>query len=242
MANCTTEDLKKVVEIISSIGPSKGFFLNKSKSTIWVGHDFKDNSNPTGLGIPKADPRGIQLLGAPIGSDAFIQEVVNDQISAIEETVASKLASLENPQVQLCLLRSCLLLPKLMYTLRTCKPASLLEAYKRFDAIQMAALEDILSSSISSLAWRQATLPVSMGGLGLRSATSHATAAYLSSLVQTKPVVDEILMGFPHQHNLDFPLSLFRAAAGTLSPTATASLSRHRRFFAKTSLLFDRLE
>ena len=44
MDDCTVigslEDIKKVVEIISTVSPSKGFFLNKSKSTIWVGHDF----------------------------------------------------------------------------------------------------------------------------------------------------------------------------------------------------------
>lgn len=125
-----------------------------------------------------------------------------------------------------------------MYTLRTCKPASLLEAYKRFDAIQMLALEDILASSISPLAWRQATLPVSMGGLGLRSASSHAPAAYLSSLVQTKSVVDEILMSFPHRHDLDFPLSVFRVAAGNIPPTVAADLSLDSDNFSQKHLSY----
>ena len=84
-----------------------------------------------------------------------------------------------------------------MYTLRTCKPASLIDIYKRFDNIQLTALEDILSTSLTHSARLQASLPVSMGGLGLRSASSHASAAYLSSLAQTKPIVDQILMSFP---------------------------------------------
>ena len=231
-------DLKKVVDIISTDGPNMGFFLNKAKSSIWVGHHFADNSDPTGLGIPKADPRGIQLLGSPIGTDEFMQEVVQERISEIEQTIVSKLSSIENPQIQLCLLRSCLSLPKITYTLRTCKPAALASAYKRFDGIQFSALGEILSAPISPIAWRQATLPVSLGGLGLRSASSHASAAYLSSLVQTKAIVDEILMSFPSRHDLDFPLSLFRTAAGSLPPDVTASLSLDNADFSQKHLSY----
>ena len=85
------DDLRKVAEIISTNGPSKGLFLNKSKSSIWVGSQYENNPDPTGLGIPKTDPRGIQLLGSPIGSDIFMQEVVNDRISLVESTIVSKL-------------------------------------------------------------------------------------------------------------------------------------------------------
>ena len=152
-------------------------------------------------------------------------EVVNSRISETETTILSKLSSISNPQVQLALLRSCLSLPKLLYTLRTCKPTSLTAAYQRFDEIQYSALEDILGSPLSPLAWRQASLPVSLGGLGLRSASSHAAAAYLSSLAQTKPTVDHILMSFPFRHDLDFPISFFRAAAGSLSPSVLETLT-----------------
>ena len=232
------ENLKKVIGILSSDGPSLGFFLNRSKSSIWVGHHFKDNPDPTGLGIPKSDPRGLELLGTPIGSDDLVQEFVNDRISGIEKSIVSNLSVLENPQIQLSLLRSCLSLPKIVYTLRTCKPASLDAAYKRFDNIQFSALEDILASSISSFAWRQATLPVSLGGLGLRSASSHSAAAYLSSLVQTKPLVDEILMSFPSRHDLDFPLTIFCTAAGSLPPTVTASLDPDTGDFSQKHLSY----
>ena len=219
------EDLRKVIDILSTDGPSRGFHLNAAKSSIWVGNDFPNNPDPTERNIPKTDPRGIQLLGSPIGSEDFMLEVVNSRISETEATIISKLSSLSNPQVQLALLRSCLSLPKLLYTLRTCKPTSLSPAYKRFDEIQYSALEDILGSSLSPLAWRQASLPVSLGGLGLRSASSHAAAAYLSSLAQTKSTVDQILMSFPFRHDLDFPISFFRAAAGSLSPTVLETLT-----------------
>ena len=104
-------------------------------------------------------------------------------------------------------------------------PSSLQPAYDRFDALQRSALEDILGASLTPHAWRQASLPVSLGGLGLRSASSHATAAYLSSLVQTKPMVDSILKAFPHRHDLDLPLTVFRTAAGAINSSALAALS-----------------
>ena len=231
------ENLKKALNIISGEGPSKGLFLNPSKCSIWVGERLQDNDDPTGFGIPKADPRGIQLLGSPIGSDAFMLEIVNKRISEIEDSLA-KLSTITNSQVQLSLLRSCLSLPKLIYTLRTCKPAALESAYKHFDAIQHSALEDILGASLTPLAWRQAALPVSLGGLGLRSASSHATAAYLSSLAQTRSIVDEILLNFPYRHDLDLPLSFFRAAAGSLSPSVVADLTSDTGDFSQKHLSY----
>ena len=42
--------------------------------------------------------------------------------------------------------------------------------------------------------------------------------------MQTKPIVDQILVNFPFRHDLDFPLSLFRTAAGTLPPDVAADL------------------
>ena len=231
-------DLKKALSIIYNEGPSKGLFLNPSKCSIWVGGLLQDNDDPTGLGIPKADPRGIQLLGSPIGSDSFMLEVVNKRISEVEETLISKLSTISNPQVQLSLLRSCLSLPKLMYTLRTCKPATLESAYKRFDDIQRSALEDIIGASLTSLAWRQAALPVSLGGLGLRSASTHASAAYLSSLVQTRSIVDLILIDFPDRHDLDLPLSIFRAAAGSLPPQVAADLNPDSGDFSQKHLSY----
>ena len=150
---------------------------------------------------------------------------VNERISKIQETVIERLPSIEDPQVKLQILRSCLSLPKLVYTLRTCKPSSLKGPYDRFDEMQHHALEEILGCSLTVTAWRQASLPVSMGGLGLRSASAHASAAYLSSVICSKQIVDEVLQNFPHRNSLDTPLAIFRTAAGTLPPEILDELS-----------------
>ena len=64
-----------------------------------------------------------------------------------------------------------------------------------------------------------------MGGLGLRSASAHASAAYLSSVIGSKQIVDEIHHNFPHRDSLDTPLAIFRTAAGTLPPAILEDLS-----------------
>ena len=63
-----------------------------------------------------------------------------------------------------------------------------------------------------------------MGGLGLRAASSHAPAAYLSSSVLTAPLVDNILRSYLHRHSLDLSLSIYRLAAGNLSALQVESL------------------
>ena len=232
------DSLRAVVDVLEKEGPSKGLFLNKEKSSVWVGQLFSGQADPLGRGIPRADPGGINLLGAPIGSNNFVQSSVNERISKVESAIITRLSTLSNPQIQLALLRSCLSLPKLMYTLRTARPAVLEDAYRRFDAIQRAALDDILDSSLTDSAWTQATLPVSMGGLGLRSAYEHSPAAYLSSLVQTKEIVDSLLGDFAFRQDLDASLSLFRSSVTSLPPSSIASLDPANGDFSQKHLSY----
>ena len=90
------KDITTVVDILTEDGPSKGLHLNQSKSSIWVGEHFEDTPDPTGRGIPKADSRGIQLLGSPIRTNAFMLEVVENasrrlKIALSESCLPSKI-------------------------------------------------------------------------------------------------------------------------------------------------------
>jgi hypothetical protein len=53
-----------------------------------------------------------------------------------------------------------------------------------FDGIIRDSLGIILGKPLTDRQWTQASLPVSLGGLGIRSAVAHATAAFLSSVAQ----------------------------------------------------------
>ena len=80
----------------------------------------------------------------------------------------------------LFLLKNCFALPKLLYVLRTspCFDHPLLQS---FDDLQFELLRKLLNINLVDHARQQASLPVSLGGLGVISATAIASSAFISS-------------------------------------------------------------
>ena len=107
------------------------------------------------------------------------------------------LDDLEDPQVELHLLRSCLGLCKVMFLLRTLPPGFAPEAFKHFDAGLRRSLERITNSFLDDLAWQQASLPINMGGLGLRQASAFALPAFVGSRNSTRELVLHLLGAAP---------------------------------------------
>lgn len=64
---------------------------------------------------------------------------------------------------------------------------------QEFDSITREALSRILGGPASDEAWSQAKLPISMGGIGLRSAEDHAAAAFSVSFLAAQPLVRALL-------------------------------------------------
>jgi hypothetical protein len=80
----------------------------------------------------------------------------------------------------LCLLQHALAIPKVLYILRTapCYQSSLLET---FDNVLRSLLEGICNIQLNADSWLQASLPISAGGLGIRSTVMLAPSAFLAS-------------------------------------------------------------
>ena len=96
--------------------------------------------------------------------------------------------------MEFSLLGNCFALPKVIFALRTTSPSvSTVEIWKNFTGSSRQVLSRILGQNLSDLEWNQAKLPVSMGGLGLRSPADHASAAYLSSIIQARDLLKEIV-------------------------------------------------
>ena len=91
------------------------------------------------------------------------------------------------------MLRSCLSLPKMVFLLRTCASIHILTALHQFDSILRKALDSLVGGPLSEWSWHKASLPSSLGGLNLRQASTHAPAAYISSVSQSRLLVSEIL-------------------------------------------------
>ena len=92
----------------------------------------------------------------------------------------------------LCLLKNALAMPQLQYILRTspCAGNSLLST---FDSVIHNGLSKILNVELNDSQWKQASLLVQMGGLGMRSACMLAPSAFLASAAATLSLQNAIL-------------------------------------------------
>ena len=91
------------------------------------------------------------------------------------------------------LLRSCLSLPKFNFSLGTCPPTAIQQATLAFDSLIRETLSDLAGGPLSDWAWKKASLPSSLGGLNLRSASLHAPAGFISSLTQSSSLITRII-------------------------------------------------
>ena len=140
--------------------------------------------DPLSRGIPRLTTRGTTLLGSPIGFQEFTRKSLQAKVEKIGEIVAL-LPNIEDPHLEFVVLRACLSLPKISFFLRTVNTMPFPQLLMEFDLLQREALSRILGTGLSDLQWHQAQLPVSMGGLGLRGASHHASCSYASSVLST---------------------------------------------------------
>ena len=125
------------------------------------------------------------------------------------------LGDMGDSQLETSLLRSCLALPKVSFVLHTCPPPHICHTTVDFNSAIHESLESIVGGPLSDWSWLKASLPSSRGGLNLRSASVHATAAFLASSSGSQLLVEQIL-GHPPG-----PPPHIRSA---LSPLASAAV------------------
>ena len=183
--------LAAVHDFLLAEGPAVGLYLSSAKSVIWCA-DLPFSEDPLHRGVPRAPAEGMELLGAPVGSASLVKEVLDKRVAKIEEVV-SKIHILEDPQAEYALLRSCLSLPKFRYAARTTHPCLHASSMRRFDGLMREALGGVVGHPLDDSQWSQASLPVSMGGLGFRSASLHSSPSFVNSLGHSVPLVSSIL-------------------------------------------------
>ena len=135
---------------------------------------------------------GIILLGTPIGDQAFTEQVIRKRFLKVKQ-ITDSLPHLKDAHTEFALLRSCLSMPKVMYSLRTTDPTSLQGLWQEFDCMTRETLNSILGVPLNSIQWLQAQLPVKLGGLGLQAAEDHSAAAYSSSKLSSSELKERLL-------------------------------------------------
>src|SRR5688572_6421111 len=101
-------------------------------------------------------------------------------------------------QDALLILRSSLGAPKMLYSLR-CAPCVCHPALAEYDQRLRKGLENILNINLSESQWLQSTLPIGMGGLGVRRVSSLALPAFLASAAGTLVLQSDILRELGNQ-------------------------------------------
>ena len=121
---------------------------------------------PRQRGEPAAPPPGFrprtdgcfELLGAPVGSDAFYRECAQQRVDKATELLDA-LGALENAQVALHLLRQCAGFCRLKYSARIVPPSVQTEAPATLDKAVRASLEQLSGSSHGRLLGAGAARP-----------------------------------------------------------------------------------
>ena len=127
------------------------------------------------------------------------------------------LQDMDDSQMETALLRFCLAFPKVVFPLRICPPHYIHHALEEFDNSIRESLEAILAGTVPAWSWLKASLPRCRGGLGLRSSTLHAPAAFLGSRMQAESLMERILRHPPRD---PLPTHNYITLAGLASATA----------------------
>ena len=181
--------IKMMPEILSTleeIGQPLGLHLNRKKSELWSPHFYDEEvtaSIPSSVSdsVTVIREEGIEILGAPIGSAAYIRAKVAEKVDELERKLELT-KHLKDPQLQFSLAKRTLNNYKLNFWSRTCPPEYILDELRRVDTIWRDYYFTLLGSDLSDLQFLQSTLPLASGGLGIQSAEAVSNAAFVGSL------------------------------------------------------------
>ena len=183
--------LVEVWDLLTREGEPRGLFLSREKSEVFCPLHDPTDQDPLSRGVTRAEEGGIKLLGAPIGDDVYVEQVLRRRLKSMRSLVA-ELHILEDPHIEYTLLRSCFSFPKFAFALRTVDTSNHPDILQDFDLVVKEGIEGILGAPLPPFQWDQASLPLSLGGLGLRSAAKHGAAAYLASVGDSELLVQDI--------------------------------------------------
>ena len=174
--------LADIIHLIQSDGPALGLHINLEKSeVIWQSSNVVYDIFPPQL--TSHHVAEFDILGSPIGSSKHVANFLEGKLKKVAQLM-EKFEQLEDPQVAYSLLRSCASFGKFSYYIRTVPPDMVKDSTIVFDVAVRSCFEKIVSSSLTDDQWSQCTLNLKCGGLGLRSVSMHAAAAYIASVTQ----------------------------------------------------------
>ena len=175
------------------VGESIRLSLNSGKSEVICGNE--ETAAPFASLFPNAkrvNPSDASLLVSSVGNISSINNILEEK-TALLKKMGDRLVHLSSHDAIL-LLKHSFAIPKLLYNLRTlpCFYSPALEVYDKTLRSIVSGITNIHFEE-SDPAWQQATLPVKLGGLGVRSAVQLAPSAFLASAAASSDLVHHIV-------------------------------------------------
>ena len=128
--------------------------------------------------------RGVVVLGTPIGSTEFVNDWIRSKL-AEHKVLLDRIPAMQDVQCAWLVLLFCAS-SRANYVLRNLPPEQAQPFAEEHDTNIWSCLNSILGTDVVDTTAREiATLPFRQGGLGLRSATRMAEAAYWASWVDS---------------------------------------------------------
>ncbi|KAK8720595.1 hypothetical protein OTU49_013221 [Cherax quadricarinatus] len=186
----TKESLLHDLTQVMTRGQEMGLVLNPSKCEIISVSQQVINAVRSKLpGAAVIAPTNSVLLGAPLGSNAT-DTILRKKLEELRR-MEQRIGNLDTHDA-LYLLTKCLSLLRLTYFLR-CAPSYDNPILHEYDSILRQIFTKVLNLTLEDGQWNQATLPVRLGGIGVRKSSQIALPAFLSSCIASRELVAAIL-------------------------------------------------
>lgn len=201
---CVLEDYKRIL----NVDASHRLQVNLAKCELTVLSDNHSFISDTLSSFKRLTPEiqlidktKLELLGPPLlrsAGNAVLKKKLNELI-----LMTQRLQDIDARDA-LFLLNSCFGFPKLTYCLHS-SPRWDQKILLEYDRVPHNALENIVNVNLFENKWKQAPLPVSFGGLVVRSAYDLALPAFLSvyaSNLESKMVLPEVISSLNYEELL----------------------------------------
>ena len=198
-----------------------GLELNLGKCEI-ISSNASLMNHPLLSSFRKLDISQGYLLGAPLTAGSAMDKNLSSRVEDLKR--ASKRLMLVSRHDALTLLRFSLSAPKLMHTMRS-SPCYSHPSLHEFDIRLRDCLSMITNINLSDVQWKQASLPVKKGGLGIRLVSQVAPSAFLASAYVTQALQDSILRCNQAQSDpiLDHALSFWSSPHNSTAPVGESA-------------------
>ena len=172
----------RALSLIQELGPALGLHINLGKCELFASRG--NTLFPSA--IPCSTLPNLVILGAPVGDYIHCSRVIAELcaqakllLQCLQEMAGTDL------QVAVTLLRVAGSYCRMVHLARATPPNLASDALEQFDKAVRECFSTCLAVDVSDGAWHQAQLGLRHGGLGLRSLSLHAPAAFIASLISS---------------------------------------------------------